>query len=77
VVSPTLAEIYLDQGFVDKAVEVYQEIVQRDPSNEKATQRLTELREREAPSETVAAHRREVEQAISRLEGFLAAVRRG
>jgi tetratricopeptide (TPR) repeat protein len=76
VASPTLAELYLNQGFVDKAVEVYEELVQRDPDNEKAAQRLAELRA-QASRDPVAARRRQVEHTIARLEGFLAAVKRG
>jgi hypothetical protein len=76
VASPTLAELYVNQGFVEKAVEVYRELLQRDPGNEKAAQRLAELQV-VAPTDPVAARRRQVEQTIARLEGFLAAVKRG
>jgi len=39
----TLAELYLRQGLVEKAVEVYRAMLRVDPGNEKARRRLSEL----------------------------------
>jgi len=39
----TLAELYLRQGLVDKAIEVYRAMLRVDPENEKARRRLSEL----------------------------------
>jgi pentatricopeptide repeat protein len=39
----TLAELYLRQGLVDKATEVYRSMLRVDPANEKAARRLSEL----------------------------------
>lgn len=48
----TLAEIYVKQGLMDKAITVYQQILQQNPDNSAAEQRLTELRyEANAPAE--------------------------
>lgn len=41
--TPTLAEIYLQQGLKDKAAQVYREILKGDPGNSEATQRLSEI----------------------------------
>jgi len=41
--SSTLAELYLRQGFADKAIEVYQQLLQREPGNEQARARVMEL----------------------------------
>ena len=47
--SPTLAELYFNQGFTDKAIQVYRQIVERDPGNPRLQARLREL-------EAVARH---------------------
>ena len=39
----TLAELYLNQGLVDKAVKVYQQLLLHDPGNLKILQRLREI----------------------------------
>lgn len=41
--TPTLAEIFLQQGLVDKAADVYREILQGDPGNDEARLRLSEI----------------------------------
>jgi tetratricopeptide (TPR) repeat protein len=99
--SPTLAELYLNQGFTDKAIEVYRQLLEREPGNERARARLMEiealdrhLRAEElrgaparaeappalspaAPADPRARRREAIERTIARLEGFLAAVRKG
>jgi hypothetical protein len=44
--SSTLAELYLRQGFADRAIEVYQQLLQREPGNEQARARVAELSQR-------------------------------
>ena len=39
----TLAELYLRQGLVDRATEVYRGMLRVDPENQKAARRLSEL----------------------------------
>ena len=39
----TLAELYLRQGLVDRAMEVYRGMLRDDPENRKAARRLSEL----------------------------------
>ena len=41
LISSTLAELYFNQGFTDKAIEVYQQVLGREPANERARARLT------------------------------------
>jgi tetratricopeptide (TPR) repeat protein len=41
--SPTLGELYFNQGFTDKAIEVYRELSAREPGNERLSARLREL----------------------------------
>jgi hypothetical protein len=73
--SSTLAELYLQQGLVEKAVEVYRQVVQREPGNDKARQRLAEL-ESGGGHDLQAARRRAIERMIAGLEQLLGAVRR-
>jgi hypothetical protein len=42
--TPTLAELYFDQGFKDKAIQVYEELLEREPQNERARARLIEIK---------------------------------
>ena len=74
--SSTLAELYYQQGLVDRALDVYRQLVQQDPSNEKARLRLVELESATALPEDRAARRRALERTIAGLETLLAAVQR-
>jgi pentatricopeptide repeat protein len=87
--SPTLAELYFKQGFPDKAIEVYRELVEREPENDRLRRRLAELEDappadvpmaapQAAPSAHPAATRRvALERTIAKLEGMLAAIKKG
>lgn len=48
--TPTLAELYVSQGFPDKAVAIYRKIVAADPQNTTAIERLGELTALLAPT---------------------------
>jgi hypothetical protein len=78
--SPTLAELYLSQGHADKAIEVYRQILEREPGNARAHARLAQL-EALGPARSAApapgGRRDAIQRTITRLEGMLAAVRRG
>jgi Flp pilus assembly protein TadD len=90
--SSTLAELYFNQGFTDKAIEVYRQLLQREPGNERARTRLGELealerriqdeeaRAASAPgggaADAAAARRQAIERTIARLEGLLTALRK-
>ena len=87
LVSATLAELYSSQGHPERAIEVYRQVVEREPANERARARLAELvaappRESEAPAAaestlSAEARRAALWRTIRHLEGMLAAVRRG
>jgi tetratricopeptide (TPR) repeat protein len=47
--TPTLAELYFNQGFADKAVEVYRELLAREPGNTRAAARVAEIEALERP----------------------------
>ena len=74
--SSTLAELYYQQGLVDRAVDVYRQLLAQDPGNDRARSRLEELERVEAPSDGRAARRRALERTIAGLESLLGAVRR-
>jgi hypothetical protein len=76
IASVTLAELYLGQGVREKAVLVLRQVIAREPGNTRAHARLAEIEE--APgADSRAARRQALERTIARLEGMLAAVRRG
>jgi tetratricopeptide (TPR) repeat protein len=74
--TPTLAEIYLKQGQVEEAINIYEKIVSEKPDDIKSSRRLTELKsmglEREQRTsdnlETIEARKRRM---INTLEGWL------
>ena len=58
--TPTMAELYFQQGHVTRAIETYRRIVERDPLDASAQQRLDEL-------EMMAGLRREIPAKIAEL----------
>ena len=73
--SSTLAELYFQQGLVERAADVYRQLLEQEPENEKARQRLAEI-ERPAPvADDRAARRRALQRTIAGLEALLGAVR--
>jgi len=45
VATPTLAEIFFNQGALEEAIKVYQQVVEASPDDEKSKMRLNELRQ--------------------------------
>ena len=74
--SSTLAELYFRQGLVERAVDVYRQVVADEPGNDRARTRLEEIASA-LPDDSRTARRRALERTIARLEGLLAAVGRG
>lgn len=73
--SPTLAELYHEQGATDRAIETYQEVLRREPDNAKARLRLAELQK--SAQAAPPSRRAVIERTIARLEAFSAALQRG
>lgn len=48
----TLAELYVSQGFPEKAIEIYRRIVSADPQNQEAVSRLAVLEQAEVVAES-------------------------
>jgi tetratricopeptide (TPR) repeat protein len=44
--SITMAELYLKQGHLDKAIETYEELLKKEPNNENLKQKLTDLKKK-------------------------------
>ncbi len=84
--SPTLAELYFSQGFTEKALEVYRQLLERDPANARVAARLAEIENlvgkepasdgRQEPHQARAVRREAVQRTIGRLERLLVATRR-
>jgi tetratricopeptide (TPR) repeat protein len=84
LMSATLAELYFKQGFAEKAVEVYRQLIEREPENDRLRRRLAELQDtRPAPAPASDAgtdqtsRKVALERTIAKLEGMLAAIRKG
>lgn len=71
----TLAEIYVQQGFLEKAIDIYKELVAAQPDNEEYKSRMDELLEKAYPEDAPAiAEPIEVEAAAEKTEEKLAPV---
>jgi hypothetical protein len=87
--SATLGELYLKQGLVERAVEVFRQVLEEEPGNDAVRRRLAEIEKVTGESaadlpvpasdegDERAVRRRAIEGAIERLEALLAVVRRG
>ncbi|WP_305042481.1 tetratricopeptide repeat protein [Geoalkalibacter sp.] len=51
--TPTLAEIFVKQGYLSKAIQIYEDLLARDPGNERLRGRLRQLQEDIAAPRTV------------------------
>ncbi|HUL32199.1 MAG TPA: tetratricopeptide repeat protein [Thermodesulfobacteriota bacterium] len=66
----TLAEIYLQQGHLQQAYEIYKALAEKDPSDMEVKKRLEELEEKLHPSPLSR------EEKIRHLEKWLTNIRR-
>jgi predicted Zn-dependent protease len=74
--SSTLAELYFRQGLVERAVEVYRQVLDEEPGNERARSRLAELESARPPADARAARRAALERTIGGLEALLIVLQR-
>jgi len=44
IISPTLADIYFQQGHIQEAIEVYEKLIKREPGNDLYKKRLHALK---------------------------------
>ena len=73
--TPTLAEIYMDQGLTDRATLVYREILKGDPGNAEALARLADIERAQAPPADPRAE--SARRRIQALGNWLEAIRGG
>lgn len=72
----TLAEIYLQQGHLQEAYEIYQTLAEKDPSDAEIQKRLRELRGKLHPSPPSSSPSPlSKEEKIRHLEKWLANIR--
>lgn len=76
--TPTLAEIYFNQGQINDAIQIYEKVVARHPDDHEASRRLAELKamaytpDKEVPQQVSIAG--EKEKMIGVLENWLARI---
>ena len=77
VETKTLAEIYLQQGHLKEAYEMFKRLSEKDPTDPEIQTRLYELGERfTSPSPPAGPSCLSTEERISILEGWLANIRK-
>jgi len=81
IATPTLAEVYVSQGDLEEAIQIYSKVLARNPQDESSRQRMEELEamlrsEPPAPEEKVDGARKKRERAIAILEAWLADLRK-
>ena len=85
ITTNTIAELYIKQGYLDKALDIYKAILELDPSNNPARIKIEEIQKKMVvqptePTVEVAAHKKQgengsIENQIERLEGWLNNIR--
>lgn len=67
VLTPTLADIYFQQGQLDLAIQIYKRLLSREPDNENLQQKLNQLLEMPAgiPSNNLSPDKQTTKKAIS------------
>jgi len=77
IATPTLAEIYFDQGQIREAIDIYEKVVTENPEDDHCRQRLHEMKTMMTADETIEDKgidkvRRKKEKMIAILEAWLA-----
>lgn len=74
----TLAEIYLQQGHLQKAYEIYKALAEKDPFDPEVQKKVEELREKlHPPPLSNFPHPISKEERIRHLEKWLANIQKG
>lgn len=81
IATPTLAEVYFNQGQIREALATYEKVLGRDPDDQRSRERLEELRAMEIPDsppiDREALKKRERDRkTIALLEAWLANIRK-
>lgn len=64
IATPTLAEIYFDQGQLREAIEIYEKVVSQNPEDAHSRQRLEEMKAMALAEEKLAEEREIVDAAL-------------
>jgi hypothetical protein len=73
----TLAEVYIQQGYLQEAYEIFETLAEKDPSDPEIQKRVEELREKLHPSPpSDFPSPLSQEEKIRRLEKWLAYIRK-
>lgn len=85
ITTNTIAELYIKQGYIDKAIDIYKAIMELDPSNDAARIKIEELQKKMTaqelePTPGVVSDEKQgetgsIEHQINRLEGWLNNIR--
>jgi tetratricopeptide (TPR) repeat protein len=80
IATPTLAEIYFEQGQIEEAIDTYETILAQDPEDESSGRRLEELKtmiaeEKALEEKQIDEIRQKKERMIAILESWLANIR--
>jgi tetratricopeptide (TPR) repeat protein len=75
----TMADLYVKQGFTDRAQSIYESILERDPNNDAVRTKLEDLEARPSATPELQSVAQEPVQTgkVDRLQGWLAKVKRG
>ncbi|MCX5879472.1 MAG: hypothetical protein NTY44_10225, partial [Deltaproteobacteria bacterium] len=81
IATPTLAEVYVNQGEIQEALSVYEKVVARNPEDQASMTRIEELRtmltvEPPLAEEAVSGAKQRKEKTIAILESWLASIRK-
>jgi tetratricopeptide (TPR) repeat protein len=82
ITTNTIAELYIKQGYLDKALDIYRAILEIDPANAAASTKIKEVEAMMAGTEVSEAQDDSldvpgvlaVEAQVARLESWLAAI---
>lgn len=75
IATPTLAQIYFEQGQIEEAINTYEMIIAQDPEDEFSKRRLEELQTMIAEEKALKQVRQKKEKMIAILESWLANIR--
>lgn len=80
VATPTLGEVYFNQGLIHEAINVYEKVVVENPDDERSGERLEELRSalagEQAPGDKgVGSERKKKEKLLTVLEAWRTSIR--
>lgn len=71
IITPTIAELYLSQGFRDKAIEIYQRLLAEQPDRDEWRERLYAIQGEVAPAPRAKMQSQQSDRIVQQLETWL------